>query len=128
MSLVRWQFEDPDGILPTWTFPINPATMDAPDLGDEVTINIFGLRGEVHDAPMPQRSLNWTFQGVLYTLADQEAMEGFLNNARPIKVHDHSERVFLAMLQSVDTTRAGTRRTPQRHKYTAHMLMLERLT
>lgn len=127
MALQRWLFHDPDGAMLDWTFPMNPASMQEPEIGDAVQINNVNSLIGSHDPQVPQPAVSWQFEGVVYTNADHDRFEEWMLNARPIDLTDHFNRTWRIYLENVDLVRAATRRRPERYKYTARAQVLERV-
>lgn len=122
----RWTFTDADAVLPAWTFPVNPSRHDPPEVGETISAEPMAVDGSNRDLPQPTPPSSWTWEGLLYTLADLDTMEAWLNHGRPINLTDHQGQHFTIQLVSVEATRNGSRHFPQRHKYTANALMLSR--
>lgn len=124
MTYHRWKFTDPDGVLSPWIFSINPSRMDSPDPVESINIAPKSPVNGNFDIPQPVKGQEMTWDGVWRTLDEQDAFATYLNNARPIHVTDHYGRVMSVLLTYADTTRAGTRMWPERHKFTVHSTLL----
>lgn len=135
MSLVRWKFHeevlpgiaDP-GLLPDWTFPINPASMDAPEMTEEISAEPQNVDGHNRDLQRPTQPMSWSWEGVLYTLADLDMLERYLDRGHVTHVTDHFDRTWRVQLEDVNATRNGSWNYPERHRYTVQALMLGRIS
>ena len=129
--LLRWVFHDEDapeaGSLSDWTFPVNPATMQAPEIIEAVSAEPMNVDGTNRDTVQPQAPSQWTWDGVLYSLADLGTLEAWMNHGRPIHVTDHFNRTWRVQLVDINALRNGSRNFPERHKYTASALMMGRV-
>lgn len=136
----RWVLHDPGSVLSDWTFERNPTEMDPPDLEPNIVVNPFSLyfsqashHVEAHavavtqDIELPSTPKEWTFSGVVNTLAEHDLLQSWLELGHAVHVTTHFGVSYEIELVSVDTTRAGNARHPGRHKYVVHAIMLGEL-
>lgn len=124
----RWTFVDEDGDLPDWTFDMNPSRVDSEDVEELVEAAPRAPDGSIADRAAQPPPMDWTWDAVIYTLAELDTLEAWLDNGRPILLTDHRGRAYRIQLQTVDLTRAGTRLHPEKHKATVRVLMLGRVS
>jgi hypothetical protein len=125
--ITRWIFHDPDGVLDDWTFPNNPSRRDPPQLVENVQPTSADLHGHHYDSVAAPSPTTESWDGVFYTLVNLDVFQAWLDNARPVRVTDHFGLRYLLMIDSLDTQRAGSKRHPERHKYTAHVSVIKEL-
>lgn len=131
MTLLRWTFHEEvptdvstTGVLADWTFPVNPSSMSAPELLESVSAEPRNVDGSNRDIEQPAETMQWTFEGTLYTLAEVAMMEKWLDRGHVIHVTDHFARTWRIQLEDVNAVRNGSWNYPERHRYTATALML----
>lgn len=120
----RWKFHDPDGVLADYTFWHSPASRDDPELDEAMDALPTGVRGEYVALPQAPAPMDWTFKGVVYSLAELGQFETWLDNARPIHVTDHHNQTWRIQIHDMDTTRKGSRLYPEKQEVTVRCLML----
>lgn len=125
--IARWKFHDPDGVLDDWTFPNNPSRRDPPELLENIQSTPADIHGDHYDHVQAPTPTTETWEGVLYAVSTLNTLDDWLGNARPIRVTDHLGMRYLVMFESLDTQRAGSKRHPNRHKYTAHVSVIKEL-
>lgn len=135
MTLLRWKFHEEvidgivsSGVLPDWTFPVNPGSMTAPELVENVTAEPRNVDGQNRDHQGPPEAKQWSFEGTLYTLDEVDTMERWLDRGHVIHLTDHFNRTWRIQLEDVEAVRNGSWNYPERHRYTANALMLGRVT
>lgn len=120
----RWKFHDPDGVLADYTFAHNPASRDEPELDEPMDPLPVWVDGAYVAMPGARTTQDWSFKGVVYTLADLAQFEAWLDNARPIELTDHHSQVWRIQIRDIETTRRGSRIWPEKHDVTVRCMML----
>ena len=135
MTLLRWTFHEETlpGIsvtdaLADWTIPVNPARMSAPEMIENISAEPRNVDSGNRDTESPRVPVQWTFEGVLYTLAELDTLEAWLDRGHVIHLTDHFGRTWRVLLEDVNAVRNGSHIYPERHRYTATCQMLGEVT